>query len=266
MRSIGSPGAVRCRSARHSRSGRMICCGLGRRIENLFRITANGWNALSVRRCGGERRQYPGRSALRPGGLASTARMASGVRSLHSPLQRVHEISGNHAKPRINFVSVPHDPRHRGGRQYRIIFRRSILPMPTSCGSWSRAPNPANRSPRLKDLGEVVQCDLAETSHLRTLCQGIDTVVHLAGNPDASATWEHLLPTNIIGTYNLFAAAKFSGGSPRDLRFEHSCRQRISGGCCQVKVTEPVNPGDLYGVSKCFGEASRQIHGRAGGG
>ena len=23
----------------------------------------------------------------------------------------------------------------------------------------------------------------------------------------------------------------------------------------QVKTSEPVNPGDLYGVSKCFGEA-----------
>ena len=35
----------------------------------------------------------------------------------------------------------------------------------------------------------------------------------------------------------------------------HEHQKRIFDKFVQVKPTDPVNPGDLYGVSKCFGEA-----------
>ncbi len=59
--------------------------------------------------------------------------------------------------------------------------------------------------------GEVVVADLGDLDRLKDLCQGIDTVVHLAGDPSPDATWSSLLQTNIVGTYHTFVAAKAAG-------------------------------------------------------
>jgi nucleoside-diphosphate-sugar epimerase len=106
----------------------------------------------------------------------------------------------------------------------------------------------------IREFGEVVACDLSDLDGLKRVTEGIDTVVHLAGNPSANAVWEDLLETNIVGTYNICAAAKSSGC--RRIVFASSIHA-VSGYPVdvQVKVNEPVNPGDVYGVSKCFGEA-----------
>jgi hypothetical protein len=79
-------------------------------------------------------------------------------------------------------------------------------------------------------------------------------VLHLAADPDPDAPWDSLLPNNIVGTYHLFLAAKSAG-----------CRRVIYASSIhavsgypkdyQVHTSDPVNPGDLYGVTKCFGEA-----------
>ena len=96
--------------------------------------------------------------------------------------------------------------------------------------------------------------DIADLDTMRGLCQGIDTVVHLAADPSTEATWESLLPRNIIGLYNVFQAAHEAGcrrvifastvnavaGYPRDV---------------QVHTSMPVRPLNLYGASKAWGEA-----------
>ncbi len=113
---------------------------------------------------------------------------------------------------------------------------------------------PGTPSDHLAGFGEVVACDLADLAALHHVCQGIDTVVHLAGAADPSALWSDLLTHNIIGTYHLFTAAKAAGC--RRVVYASSLHA-VSGypTDVQVKPTDPVNPGDLYGVSKCFGEA-----------
>ena len=109
-------------------------------------------------------------------------------------------------------------------------------------------------SSEIQSYGEVVFCDLADLRKLETLCEGIDTVVHLAGNPSPSQTWDSVLQNNVAGTYNLFVAAK--AAACRRVIYASSIHA-VSGypKNIQVKTNEPVNPGDLYGVSKCFGEA-----------
>jgi NAD(P)-dependent dehydrogenase (short-subunit alcohol dehydrogenase family) len=108
----------------------------------------------------------------------------------------------------------------------------------------------------LEPFGRVVTADLSDLDRLAKVCteHRVDTVLHLAGAASPSSTWEDILQANIIGCYHLMIAAKAAGcrrviyassihavsGYPRDV---------------QVKTTDPVNPGDLYGVSKCFGEA-----------
>jgi UDP-glucose 4-epimerase len=106
----------------------------------------------------------------------------------------------------------------------------------------------------IRSFGEIVQGDLSDLDAMKSFCAGIDTVVHMAGNPDAAATWKPLLDTNIIGTYNTMVAAKAAGC--RRLIFASSIHA-VSGYPreVQVKTSEPPNPGDLYGVTKAFGEA-----------
>jgi len=106
----------------------------------------------------------------------------------------------------------------------------------------------------LRALGEVVAGELSDLDKLKEFCRGVDTVVHLAGDPDPGAAWKSLLDSNIIGTYNVFVAAKAAGC--RRVIYASSIHA-VSGypADVQVKTSEPVNPGDLYGVSKCFGEA-----------
>ncbi|MEO6436827.1 MAG: NAD(P)-dependent oxidoreductase [Tepidisphaeraceae bacterium] len=107
---------------------------------------------------------------------------------------------------------------------------------------------------KIKALGEVVVADLSDLERLKEVCRDIDTVLHLAGDPNPSATWESLLEANIAGTYHVFVAAKWAGA--RRVIYASSIHA-VSGypADVQVKTSEPVNPGDLYGVSKCFGEA-----------
>ena len=110
------------------------------------------------------------------------------------------------------------------------------------------------RIERIRKFGKVVEGDITSLDQMKRLCVGIDTVLHLAANPSPFATWDELLRPNIVGTYNTFVAAKAQGC--RRVVYASSIHA-VSGypSDVQVKTSEPVNPGDLYGVTKCFGEA-----------
>lgn len=102
---------------------------------------------------------------------------------------------------------------------------------------------------------EVVTGDLAELDFAREICRGVDTVIHLAADPSPRAGfYESLLRTNFQATYNVFHAAHEAG-----------CRRVVFASSIhavnaypldvQIRPEGPIRPGDLYGVSKCFGEA-----------
>jgi nucleoside-diphosphate-sugar epimerase len=106
----------------------------------------------------------------------------------------------------------------------------------------------------IEDCGEVVEASLNAPARLVEISQGIDTIVHLAADPSAIAEWPSLLSNNIEGTQNLIQAA-----------IKNHCRRVVYASSIhavsgypldhQVQPDDPVNPGDLYGVSKAFGEA-----------
>jgi len=103
--------------------------------------------------------------------------------------------------------------------------------------------------------GENLVIDLQDFEACRVACQGIDMVVHLAADasPDADFV-ESLLGNNIIATHNIFRAAQEAG-----------CKRLIFASSAhvvsayepdiQIRCDMAVRPGNLYGVSKCFGEA-----------
>ncbi len=111
-----------------------------------------------------------------------------------------------------------------------------------------------DRARKLAESGEVVVASLDDVEKLNEACAGMDTVLHLAGDPRPGAPWEDLLEANIKGTYNVFLAAKAAGCRRVVLA---SSIHAVSGypADMQVRTSEPVNPGDLYGVTKCFAEA-----------
>ena len=106
----------------------------------------------------------------------------------------------------------------------------------------------------LAELGNTVAADIGDLDVMKRVCEGIDTVVHLAGDASPSATWESAHEANILGSYNIFIAAKHAGC--RRVVYASSIHA-VSGypPDVQVRTDDPVNPGDIYGVTKCFGEA-----------
>ncbi|WP_242196295.1 MULTISPECIES: NAD(P)-dependent oxidoreductase [unclassified Pseudomonas] len=106
------------------------------------------------------------------------------------------------------------------------------------------------------DLGEhrYINADLSDKASLAGLLNGIDVIVHLSGIPDASAAFEELLPNNILATTYLFEAAVAAGVT----RLVYaSSAQAIEGYPVDRQITPgmQVMPANLYGVSKCYGEA-----------
>lgn len=95
---------------------------------------------------------------------------------------------------------------------------------------------------------------LPETSATLLAEESFDTVIHLAGIPDADASFERLLPANILSTTYLLAAV--AATSCRRFIFASSA-QTIEGYPVDVQIHPgmTVSPANLYGVSKCYGEA-----------
>lgn len=113
---------------------------------------------------------------------------------------------------------------------------------------------PGQFTDRHAELGRLVEADLGDLASIRHAFEGADTVLHLGGERHPWATWSSLLPANIIGTYNVVAASVAAGC--RRVVYASSVHA-VSGYPPGAGVSEgdPVHPGDLYGVTKCFGEA-----------
>jgi uronate dehydrogenase len=103
-----------------------------------------------------------------------------------------------------------------------------------------------------------VPADLADLDAVRRAVRGVDGIVHL-GAISSEDSWERILPANIIGTYNVFEAAREAG--VKRVVFASSVhavgfypRDRRIG----VDVT--VRPDSRYGLAKCFGEAAGALY------
>ncbi|HHF0522738.1 TPA: NAD-dependent epimerase/dehydratase family protein [Vibrio alginolyticus] len=101
-----------------------------------------------------------------------------------------------------------------------------------------------------------IELDVSDLAATRNVFEknDIDVVVHLAGLASPDTPFEHLLPANIVGTYNIFQAA--SETKVKRVIYASSA-QTIEGYPLDIQVKEhmPVRPKNLYGVSKVFGEA-----------
>ena len=102
---------------------------------------------------------------------------------------------------------------------------------------------------------EFVEVDVADYDALAAACEGIDVVVHLAADPSMQADfYETLLQRNIIGCYNAFEAARVAGC--RRIVFASSINAVLGHeDKTPVSWDIPVYPINVYGATKCWGEA-----------
>jgi uronate dehydrogenase len=109
-----------------------------------------------------------------------------------------------------------------------------------------------------RDGEEVDRTELADMAAVERMVAGVDGIVHLGGISGEN-DWPVILEGNIIGTYNVFEAARLAGVKriivatsnhavgfyPRDRKIDHRVVPR---------------PDSRYGVSKAFAEALASLY------
>lgn len=105
---------------------------------------------------------------------------------------------------------------------------------------------------------EAVLCDITDMDTVAASMRDIDCVVHLAGIP-REGPWDAILPTNIVGTYNVFEAARTQGvkrvifASSNHVIGYHRAAQPVG-------IDVPPRPDSRYGAAKVFGEALGRLY------
>jgi nucleoside-diphosphate-sugar epimerase len=110
--------------------------------------------------------------------------------------------------------------------------------------------------PEQPPVRDYVVADIAQYDQIAPAMEGIDAVVHMAGDPSTRGSWESIHQNNIVGAYNVFEAARLAG--VRKLVFastNHVMGMYDRDQQWPVYANQPVRPDSLYGVSKAFGEA-----------
>jgi uronate dehydrogenase len=100
---------------------------------------------------------------------------------------------------------------------------------------------------------EVVPADLADFSAVDAAMAGVDAVVHLGGI-SVEDSWERILPASIVGTWNIFEAARRHGVRRVVYASSHHAVGYYRRGRTIDRTVQP-RPDGPYGVSKVFGEA-----------
>ncbi|WP_457809383.1 NAD-dependent epimerase/dehydratase family protein [Kushneria sp. EE4] len=105
---------------------------------------------------------------------------------------------------------------------------------------------------------EFVSCDLSDLEQVMALVEGCDGIVHMGGI-SVEAPFDDLVPANIIGTYNLYEAARIKGVE----RILFASSNHVTGfhpRTTPIDVRSPLRPDCLYGVTKCYGEALSRLY------
>ena len=123
-----------------------------------------------------------------------------------------------------------------------------------------------DREPLVGDQGgETVVADVTDEDAIRDAMEGMDAVIHLAGDPRPEAPWDSVLRNNVDGTRVVFEAAAEAGvekiafASSNHAVGAYETDERTpdlyrSDDDFQLEGTELPRPGNLYGVSKAAGE------------
>jgi nucleoside-diphosphate-sugar epimerase len=100
----------------------------------------------------------------------------------------------------------------------------------------------------------IAALDVTDLDACRAAFTGADAVVHLAAVPDPDASWERLLPANVVGAHQVALAAGDCGVRRLVLA---SSLQAVSAAPVdtQLRATDAARPANLYGATKAWAEA-----------
>ena len=105
-----------------------------------------------------------------------------------------------------------------------------------------------------------IHVDITDLEELAKACEGVDALVHLAADPSPAALFDKtLLPLNVIGAYNGFEAARIAGCGR--IIFASSVNAILGHqDGPPVDWDVPVRPQNVYGATKCWGEALGRVY------
>jgi uronate dehydrogenase len=113
---------------------------------------------------------------------------------------------------------------------------------------------------QLESIGNerFVAADLADRDAIAAATGGVDAIVHLGAN-SGEASFDELVGPNLIGTFNVFEAARRAGVR----RVVLASSNHATGFYPTSEILrgdEPVRPDTLYGVTKAYGEALGRLY------
>ncbi len=101
---------------------------------------------------------------------------------------------------------------------------------------------------------EVCVASITDLDKMIEAEEGVDAVVHMAGNSSEEASFEEVLETNMRGTYTVYEAARRTGVN----RVVFASTNHVTGFYekegTYTTPEMPARPDSYYGVSKAFGE------------
>jgi nucleoside-diphosphate-sugar epimerase len=146
----------------------------------------------------------------------------------------------------------------------------------------ARRRHPSDRSSEDRNLNipddHFVLSDLGDLDVLVDAMQEIDVVVHMAADPRMDAPWESVLASNIIGTRNIYEAARICGvdrviyassntvswgyfdDEPYSLLYEGRYDEVAPEEITPVTHTWPTRPTSEYAASKVWGEGLGRVY------
>ena len=110
----------------------------------------------------------------------------------------------------------------------------------------------------ISDLGqaqaneEIVYCDLSDFDSVLALLDGVDEIIHLGG-VSIEDTFANILSANLIGTYNIYEAAR-QKGITRILFASTNHTIGFHDRETLLDASSELRPDSIYGVSKGYGE------------
>lgn len=111
------------------------------------------------------------------------------------------------------------------------------------------------------DLGSgetFIPADLSKFDEVRRAVDGVDGIIHLGGY-SIEGPWETILSANLIGTYNLYEAARQAGVK----RVVFASSNHAVGFYPRLKrigTDVTLLPDTRYGLSKMFGEGAAALY------
>ena len=127
----------------------------------------------------------------------------------------------------------------------------------------------------IRPAEDVSTVSVADYTSLLPHLAGVDVAVHLAAMASPTTPWEEVLEHNIIGTRNLFEAARaqavprvvFASSHQSTLGYEQEepyasviAGRARSSDITLIRPDMPFRPSGFYGASKAFGEILGRVY------